>query len=135
MIFDRDQSTSSSSSYFGKSGNQRRYTSEMLFQPFYGLSRYAKFLFILYIAVSLIYTLAHFYALFHGVYQPPVLLHERTVVGKIVLDNGNTHTSAESNGLDTGSSSFWTGRFSVFTQEENQKGKLSNDMKISLSLQ
>ena len=87
----------------------RRYSSE-LFQPFLGFGRHIKVLFVLYIVVSLIYTLTHFYALF--VTAPPHhhlgfhstsggasaggMVRERTVVGKIVLDTSGSQPSASS---------------------------------------
>jgi hypothetical protein len=77
----------------------RRVPSEIL-QPFVGLSRYIKVLLVVYISVSLVYTLVHFYTLFR--FGPMAVGNERTVVGKIVLDES--------------SDALWTGRFSVMTE-------------------
>eukprot|EP00158_Paraphelidium_tribonemae_P002893 Partr_v1_DN25762_c0_g1_i2_m74700 putative Inherit from opiNOG: Glycosyltransferase-like len=87
----------------------KRFTTTDFLPSMTGFSRYIKALFVLYIVVSLLYTLVHFYSLFqanYGIFGSSSSSSSRTVVGKFVLDGSGRTSTAGSDGA-------WTGRFSA----------------------
>lgn len=102
-------------------GQRRTFMDSALHYLFGSLSKSIRVLFIIYIIVSLVYTFAHFFTLFHRGQQTTVdtipssqsLLQEgQTVVGKIVLDKQPLDSPAGENTADT----VLTGRFSLVAE-------------------
>lgn len=104
-----------------KQGAKRTLADGMLQILFGSLSKSIRILFVVYIIVSLVYTFAHFFTLFH----PGKTINDgtggssaksipsQTVTGKIVLENN-----------DIKPHSVWTGKFSLVAESDQHSGIL-----------